>query len=68
VPYTNAGSMRNKQEELETVVQFEKYCVITEMWCDDSHNWNTMIEGYEHFRKNKEGKRGGEVALYTKYI
>lgn len=27
-----------------------------------------MTEGYEHFRKNKEGRSEGEVAPYTKWI
>ena len=43
----------NKQEELETVVQLENcdLIAIVESWWDDSHNWNTMIDGYELFRK-----------------
>lgn len=42
VPFTNAGNMRNKQEELEIVVQFEKYCVIME------HSGMTHITGIEY--------------------
>ena len=38
--YTNARSMGNKQEELETVAQLEKYDLIAilETWWDESHD------------------------------
>ena len=38
--YTNVSSIGNKQEELETVVQLEKYdlTAITETWWDESHD------------------------------
>lgn len=32
-----------------------------EAWWDDSHNWNTMIEGSKHFRRDRPGRRGGEL-------
>ena len=53
--YTNAHSMGNKQEELETVVQLEKYNLIavTETRWDDSRNWNTMIEGSQLYRRDR---------------
>ena len=47
--YTNACSMGNKQEELETMVHLENFGLIAimETWWDDSCNWNTTIEGYK---------------------
>ena len=30
------------------------------------HNWNTMIKGCKIFRRNKQGRRDGGVALYIK--
>ncbi|RMC09822.1 hypothetical protein DUI87_13609 [Hirundo rustica rustica] len=66
--YTNARSMGNKQEELEAMVQQQRYDVvaITETWWDDSHSWSTALDGYRLFRRDRKGKRGGGVALYIK--
>lgn len=57
--------MENKQEELQIVVQLENYNNIPTMetWWNYSQNWNTMIEGYKHFRRDKGN---GGVALYAK--
>jgi len=51
--YTNARSMGNKWEELETVAQFGKcdLITITETWWDESLDWNTLIEDYRLFQK-----------------
>ena len=53
--YTNARSLSNKQDELETVMHLESYdlVAITETWWDDSHNWNTTINGYWLFRRDR---------------
>ncbi|PKU36680.1 adaptin ear-binding coat-associated protein 1 [Limosa lapponica baueri] len=66
--YTNAHSMGNKQEELEAIVQQENYDIvaITETWWDDLHNWSTAINGYQLFRRDRQGRRGGGVALYVR--
>ena len=66
--YTNASSVGNKREELETVVHLENLdlIAITEIQWDDLHNWNTMMKGYELFRRGRQGRRGGGVALYVK--
>lgn len=47
------------------MVQLDKYhlIVITETWWDGSHYWNTGIEGYKIFRRDKQERRGGDVAL-----
>ena len=60
--------MGNKQEELETMVQLGKHdlIAITETWWDESHDWNTLIEEYRLFRRDRQRKRGGEVALYVR--
>ncbi|KAK4831897.1 hypothetical protein QYF61_020044 [Mycteria americana] len=66
--YTNACSMGNKQEELEANVHQENYdmVAITETWWDDSHNWSVVMDGYNLFRRDRQGRRGGGVALYVR--
>lgn len=62
--YTNACSMGNKQEELEAMVQQQSYDVtIAETWWDNSHSWSTALNGYNLFRRDRIGRRGGGVAL-----
>ena len=65
--YTNARSMGNKQEELEAIVQLENYDIvaITETWWNDSRNWSAAMDGYKLFRRDRQGRRGGGVALYV---
>ncbi|RMC12608.1 hypothetical protein DUI87_10130 [Hirundo rustica rustica] len=60
--------MGNKQEELEAMVQQQSCDVvaITETWWDESHSWTTALDGYKLFRRDRKGRRGGEVALYIK--
>ncbi|KAK4816772.1 hypothetical protein QYF61_022770 [Mycteria americana] len=64
--YINARSMGNKQEELEAIVHQENYdmVAITETWWDDLHNWSAAMDGYKLFRRDKQGRRGGGVALW----
>ncbi|GAB0199646.1 hypothetical protein GRJ2_002430000 [Grus japonensis] len=65
--YANAWSMGNKQEELETCVCLQGYDIIgiTETWWDSSCDWSVGMEGYRFFRKDRQGRRGGGVALYV---
>ncbi|GAB0206965.1 hypothetical protein GRJ2_003162100 [Grus japonensis] len=65
--YTNARSMGNKQE-LEASVQQDSYdlVAITETWWDDSHDWSAAMDGYKLFRRDRQGRRGGGVALYVR--
>ena len=60
--------MGNKQEELEAIVQQASYdlVAITETWWDRSHDWSAAMDGYKLFRKDRQGRRGGGVALYVK--
>jgi len=64
----NTRSMGNKQEELEATMLLESYdlIAITETWWDKSHDWIVAIDGYRLFRRDRQGKRGGGVALYIK--
>ncbi|RMC13388.1 hypothetical protein DUI87_10923 [Hirundo rustica rustica] len=39
---------------------------ITETWWDDSRGWSTALNGYKIFRRDRQGRRGGGVALYIK--
>ena len=66
--YTNARSMGNKQEELEAIVCSESYDIvaITETWWNDSHSWSAVMEGYQLFKRDRLGRKGGGVALYVK--
>ncbi|KAK4830743.1 hypothetical protein QYF61_013193 [Mycteria americana] len=66
--YTNARSMGNKQEELEAIVHQENYdmVAIMETWWGDSHNWSAAMDGYKLFRRDRQGRRGGGVALYVR--
>ncbi|KAK4828050.1 hypothetical protein QYF61_023088 [Mycteria americana] len=66
--YTNARSMGKKQEKLEATVHQENYdmVAITETWWDDSHNWSAAMDGYKLFRRDRQGRRGGGVALYVR--
>ncbi|KAK4824014.1 hypothetical protein QYF61_009605 [Mycteria americana] len=63
--YTNACSMGNKEEELEAIVQQKNYDIVavTETWWGDSHNWSAAMDGYKLFRRDRQGRRGGGVAL-----
>jgi len=60
--------MGNKQGELETMVPLENFdlIAITGTWWDDSHNWNTTIEGYKLFRRDRQGRRDRRVTLCVK--
>ena len=62
---TNACGVGNKQEELETTVHLENYDLIAIMdtrW-GDLHNQNTTTEGYKLFSTDRQGGRGGGVAM-----
>ena len=65
--YANACSMGNKQEELETCARLQGYDVtgITETWWDGSYNWSVGMEGQRLFRKDRQGRPGGDIALYV---
>lgn len=65
--HTNARSTGN-QQEFETVAQLEKCdrTAITETWWDESHDWKTATEGYRLLRRDRQGRRGGGVALYVR--
>ncbi|GAB0209472.1 hypothetical protein GRJ2_003414300 [Grus japonensis] len=65
--YANACSMGNKQEELETCTHLQGYDLIgiTETWWDGSYDWSVGMEGYRLFRKDRQGRQGGGVALYV---
>jgi len=36
---------------------------ITEIWWDDLHNWSAAAVGYKLFRRDRQGRRCGGVAL-----
>ncbi|KAK4810629.1 hypothetical protein QYF61_007366 [Mycteria americana] len=65
---TNARSMGNKQEELEAIVHQENYDIVavTETWRDDLHNWSAAVDGYKPFKRDRQRRRGGGVALYVR--
>jgi len=66
--YANARNMVNKQEELEMCAHLCGYDIIsiTETWWDRSYDWSIGMGGYRFFRKDRQGRQGGGVALYVK--
>jgi len=66
--YMNTRSTGNKREELEATVLLQNYDLIalTETWWDESHDWRVAINGYRLFRRDRQGKRGGGIALCIK--
>ena len=60
--------MGNKQEELEAIMRQASYdlVAIMETWWDCSHDWSAAMDGYKLFRKDRQGRRGGGMALYVK--
>ena len=65
---TNACSMGNKQEKMVVIVRQANYdlVVITETWWDHPHDWSAVMDGYKLFRRDRQGRKGGGVALYIK--
>ena len=65
---TNACRMGNKQEELEATMCLENndLAAIRETRWDESHNWRAVAEGRWLFRRDRQGRRGGGVALYVR--
>ncbi|GAB0210391.1 mitochondrial enolase superfamily member 1 [Grus japonensis] len=59
--------MRNKQEELEALAQSQCYDIIgiSETWWEESCDWCAVMDGYRLFRRDRQGRRGGRVALYV---
>ena len=64
--YTNARRMGNKQEELEAIVRQANYDLvdIIETWWDHSHDWSAVMDSDKLFRRDRQGRKGGGVALY----
>lgn len=53
----NTQSMRNKQEEQETLAQSQSYGIIdiNETWRDDSCDWCAVMAGYRLYRRDGWG-------------
>jgi len=64
----NARSTGNKQEELEGTVLLAScdLIAITETWWDESHDWSVAIDGRRLCRRDRQGRKGGGVALHMK--
>lgn len=64
-PCINACSTGNNEGLLGTVVRLENLdlTAITATWWDDSHNWNTTVEGIQPFRRGRQGGRAEGAAL-----
>jgi len=60
--------MGDNQEEIEICVQLQGYnlIAITEIWWDNLHDWNAVMDGYTLFRKDRPTRQGGGVALYVR--
>ncbi|GAB0204560.1 hypothetical protein GRJ2_002921600 [Grus japonensis] len=59
--------MGNKQVEVETCTCLQGYDLIgiTEMWWDGSYDGNLGMQGHRLFRKDRQGRQGGDIALYV---
>ena len=59
--------MENKQDELELLIEQNKYdrIGIIETQQDEIHDWN-VIGGYNLFQRNRPSKKGVAAALYVK--
>ena len=66
--YANARSLRAKMGELECLVARENIDIvgITETWWNAENQWDTAIPGYKLYRRDREGRIGGGVAIYVK--
>lgn len=66
--YTNACSMCNKQKEFEATIKLESCDLVNdyETWWNRSHDWSVAVNSYGLFRMDRQGKKGGVVALYIK--
>lgn len=65
--YTDACSIGNKQEELEIIVQQKNYHMSPSKNLVESHNWSAATsDGYKLFRKVRQGRRGGAVAMLVR--
>lgn len=64
--YIDAGSMKNKLDELEVLVsaQSNSTLALSETWWNGCHNWRGGMEGYGQFRRDRQGRQGGGVTLY----
>ena len=60
--------MGNKEEELEAILQSESYDIvtITETWWNDSHCWSAVMDSYQLFKRDRQGRKGSGVAFYVK--
>ena len=39
---------------------------ITKTWWDHSHDWSAVMDGYKLFRRDRQGRKRGDVTLYIK--
>ena len=60
--------MGNKQEELEAILQ-QANCdlvAVTETQWDCSYDWSAAMDGYKLFRRDRQRRRDGGMALYVR--
>ena len=62
--YTNVCSMGNKQEELEGIVWSESYDIVAimETWWNNSHSWSAVMDGYQLFKRDRQGRKGHGIS------
>ena len=66
--YTNACNMATSRRSWKRlcVRLTMTYLLFTETWWDHSHDWSAVMVGYELFRRDRQGRKGGGVALHIK--
>ena len=65
--YANTHRMRNKTDKLEVLAQsYSSYIIgISKTWWDESCGCWAAIDGYRLFRRDRQGRRDGWVAMYV---
>ena len=64
----DARSIRNKVDELNVQIVINEYDIvgITETWLQGDQGWELNIQGYSIFRRDRQERKGGGVALLVR--
>src|SRR5664279_886327 len=65
--YTNAGSLESKFEEFKVRISSCDIVAVTETWFNDEiTDAEVAVAGFNMYRKDRKGRRGGGVVIYIK--
>lgn len=65
--YPNVHSMKSKEDELQALAQSLRFDItdISQTCGDETNDWSAPFDGYRLFLRDRQGRRGGGVALYV---